>query len=127
MVDNATDAPPPAPDVADFEGDGVDRRDAVEYDAETETYRASFDASTESAPLAVVATVAVLEETTPAELPPLYAAVDPEALEAVVESADAASSAPVHASFSFEGYAVTVHGDGVVTVAPEERFERPSP
>ena len=114
---NSSKELPPAPDVTGRRWDSVDKQEILEYDAESETYRASFDSSTGSVSTAVISTVAAVAETNPQELPPLYSFVDPDALDAVVESTvTRPSKGDVYVSFNFDGYPVTVHNAGIITV-----------
>lgn len=112
---------PPAPDVTGSHWDPVDRRALLEYSTESETYRASFDCDTGSVSTAVISTVAAVAEQHPQELPPLYSFIDPDALDAVVESTTTSpSNGDVHVSFTFDGYPVTVHNAGIITIDPPE-------
>ena len=62
---------------------------------------------------AVVETVAAAEGWEPAEVPePLYESIDPDALEALVESVDEG-----RITFSYLGYDITVDADGHVSLA----------
>jgi len=70
-----------------------------------------------SASEAVVAAVAAQEDIDPMELPPLYGAVDPDALDALF-----ADDRPGRVSFQYAGYEVTVRGRDQVTVTCE-RFD----
>lgn len=60
----------------------------------------------------VVDAVAAAEDVDPIELDPLYASIDPDALDAVVGSEDAFSQSSTVVSFDYGGYRVTVTGDG---------------
>lgn len=117
MTDPSSREPPAAPDVT--EGQWTER--AVEYDAETDTYRASFDSATGSASTAVISTVAAVSGTPPMELPPLHTACETDALEALVEpTTHEQSRTDVHVSFLYDGYTVTVHSYGIVAVQPPQ-------
>ncbi|WP_254863836.1 HalOD1 output domain-containing protein [Halovivax gelatinilyticus] len=73
-----------------------------------------FDSSDSSPSYRVVTGVAEREGVEPESLePPLYAVIDPEALDSVIEGA---GSDDVTLSFSYAGYAVSVDGDGSVTI-----------
>lgn len=73
----------------------------------------------------VVDAVAEAVDTSPLALdPPLYTAVDPEALDAVVGSMDDASADPVGTvAFTYCDCDVTVTADGLVDVAPADRTD----
>jgi len=62
----------------------------------------------------IIDRIAKREEIQPVELsPPLYNVVDPEALEALLESDS------VEVTFTYAGYTVTVHSGGTVRVKPQ--------
>lgn len=63
----------------------------------------------------IVEAVADAVDSDPVELTPLYRAVDPDALEAVLETADGA-----RVRFEYEDRTVEVRSDGSVTVGEEE-------
>lgn len=63
---------------------------------------------------AVVRTVADAAGVAPTNIDPLYEHVDPDGLNALVRS----NGDDVAVSFVMEGYEVTVHGDGRVTLRP---------
>jgi hypothetical protein len=105
--------------MSDSQGSTIEKREALEYSAETDTYRASFDSSSESVCTAVISTVAAVSETKPMELPPLYSVCDPDALAALVTpTVIGPPNGDVHVSFTFAGYTVTVHDYGVIAVQP---------
>lgn len=63
--------------------------------------------------VAVVMVVAAREDADPTELsPPLNDVVDPDALDAVLDGADADTAV----SFTYQGYEVEVRGDGRVVL-----------
>lgn len=71
----------------------------------------------------IVMTVAETRGVDPLDLPPLYDAIDPDALERLFTSSvspPTPSSIQVH--FTYEGHEVTVHNDGDVTVIPESDY-----
>lgn len=76
--------------------------------------------ATTSTPITrIVDAVADREGVAPTDLrPPLYDVIDPEALNALVSSADGnADPDSLHVSFEYNGYDVTVGGDGEVSVS----------
>ncbi|ADB60221.1 hypothetical protein Htur_1333 [Haloterrigena turkmenica DSM 5511] len=76
--------------------------------------------SPEKAPsLAVVEAVASASETDPTAIPPLYDAIEPDALDATFESASSQPGATRRVSFSYDGFDVTVDGGPAVTVTLE--------
>lgn len=123
MVDDKLDGPPPAPAVTAYRtGDPV-TEDAVDYDPETDTYRASFDGATDSACLAVISTVATVAQREPTDLQPLHSVIDPDALDVLMRpDKGPLTRGDVDVSFTLDGYDVTVHSYGVVSVhAPADR------
>lgn len=110
---------PTAPDLTETDLEAVERDDAVEYSPETDTYRASFGVDTDPLWTAVVSTIAVVSETDPTDLPPLYSVIDPATLEDLIEqSGPGPPSSDVSVSFTYGGYAVTVHSYGIIAVRP---------
>lgn len=72
----------------------------------------------------VIQAVSRHTDTGPLELPPLYQAVDPDALnDLVANSTDALDAI----QFTYAGHSVTVQGDGTVTIGDhhESRVTRP--
>jgi hypothetical protein len=68
---------------------------------------------------AVVHAVATVTGTDPTELEPLYATVDPDALDTIVETdgdEEEPIAHPTTVSFALEGHHVTVRADGFVHV-----------
>jgi hypothetical protein len=83
-----------------------------------ELRRVRFDRETVAPSVAVVAAVAAERGCTPVEVPSLFAAVDPEALDGLFPLRDAGSAGSVE--FAFGGFAVTVYGTGEVALARPE-------
>lgn len=70
----------------------------------------------DAASVRVLDAVAAVERTDPARLtPPLYAAIDPEALDALVASF---SDPTARVEFTYRGHSVTVTGSGDIDVQP---------
>lgn len=119
-----SDPPPTPPDVSELDVASIDRGEAFDYSADTNTYRASFDSDATSVSMAVVSTVAVVTETEPTALPPLNATVNPDALETLVERRDRDPSRnDVRIAFVYAGCTVTVHSYGIIAVQPAEPDE----
>lgn len=89
--------------------------ESLEYRRETGTYRAEYDRDAMDPSLAVVAALTDVLEVSPIDIEPLYEAVDTDALDALVESGTNADAA---VSFEVADHAITVRGDGTVTVDP---------
>lgn len=93
--------------------------EAIDHSPESPGVRTQFDREKTSASVAIVATLAEAMDADPVELTPLYASVDPDALEALVWSRDE-TGGETHVTFTHEGHAIGVHSYGVVTVTPLE-------
>lgn len=119
MAKNSASMPPVASDLSDGQWDSEDAYEAIEHHTETDTYRTSFDSTTDSVALAVVLSVAAAEETNPQELPSLSSIVDWNALEALVQPNETQPSGKDrHVTFNFVGYQVTVHSYGIIAIQP---------
>lgn len=94
--------------------------DATACDASAGPRQVTFDPDSDSVTETVVDAVADLEGVSPTSLDPLYDTIDPDALDSIVRSAvSRPSPGEVAVTVRYEGYAVTVHGYGVVEIAPE--------
>lgn len=114
---NPSREPSSIPEIAEVRDSTFEQKDALEYDPETDSYRASFDSSSESVCWAVVSMVAAISGTRRTELPSLGSAVDADALDALLHSQPSdQSSGDVHVTFDYDGHEVTVHSYGVVSV-----------
>lgn len=112
---------PSIPAVTDTQDVSLETKDVLEHDAESGTYRASFDSSSESVCWAVVSMVATISETRPTALPSLATVIDPDALDAALYPKPSDQSrGDVHVTFRYDGHEVTVHSYGIITVQPEE-------
>ncbi len=87
-------------------------------DSSTEPIRTRFDWASTTPSMAVVETVAVARNEDPLSLPPLYARIDPDALDALVTSAATPTDDGLRISFSYADHDVTVGSDGGVAVTP---------
>lgn len=101
-------------------GDSLDRAEhSVTYHDSTGTYRAEFDGTTRSASEATVSAVAVASDCDPLALPPLYASVDPDALDRLVTPTGNGTRRPTTSiSFEYADNEVAVNGHGTVEVSP---------
>lgn len=119
MGDQFVRGPPPISKIQESNADVNERREFLEYDADSETYRVSFGRETESVAMAVVSLVAVVSETDPLELPPFNPVCDPDALETVIQrTIHGTSNSDIHVTFTFADHAVTIHNYGIITVQP---------
>lgn len=121
MRNSNTSGPPKAPSVTDGRWNSPEISDDVEYHDATDSFRVSFDSTADSLSMAIVSTVAVVSETDPAELSPIYDAIDPDPLGELVDRHGAKpSKSDVHITFNYEGFTVSVHSYGVITIGPPE-------
>lgn len=97
-----------------------ERADAtVAYHEESDTYRAEFDSHDRPPGEAVIEAVATASECDPLDLPPLYDAVDTEALDLLFTSEGATTAGGMRAvTFEYADYLVTVNRHGTVEVDP---------
>lgn len=101
--------------------------DLVEVHGPRRTYRTSFGANGRTAAEAVVETVSAATGAGPLELPPIYAAVDPDALDRLVDSLPGdAGALPCSVTFEYADQLVTVDGEGTVAVEPADEGPRPA-
>lgn len=91
--------------------------------SEREPYRTTFDNSVESASKAVISAVASLTGEDPVEMPPLYDAIDPDALDALFRPAQTGPRrGDRRLRFAFNGHEVTVKSCGGIAVYPLEEI-----
>ncbi|ELY68009.1 HalOD1 output domain-containing protein [Natrinema versiforme] len=90
----------------------------IEYDIETNSYRAQFDFTSIEPSVAVIDALEAITDRESTALPPLYEAIDPEGLDAVIESTQRTPHPDQSSvSFPYQGFLVTVFGDGTLEVA----------
>ena len=83
--------------------------------------RAEYDWTSTTPSTAVVETVAVASDREPTRLEPLYEAIDPDALDALIRSNGVEPVGDgITVTFEVAGQTVTVHGSGAVVVQPVE-------
>ena len=93
--------------------------DALEYDPESGTVRTLFDPEQIPTSTAVIATLAEVMDADPVELDPLYATVEPDALDAIVR-VRTGTTGDLKVSFTHEDHAITVSSYGVITITSAE-------
>lgn len=96
--------------------ESLDKADTNDFSTELNlSTTVKWERDTENTPVhAVVSAVAEVEETDPVDLPPLYDAINPEALNELFTSQSDSSVAQI--TFEYAGYAIVVRGSGVVEV-----------
>lgn len=92
----------------------------IEFDVESELFRATYDSTRESTSLAVVAVVATALGEEPHALSPLQTVIDTDALDKLATESATGSGDCDSISFSYEGFAVTITSEGVIEAAPLE-------
>ena len=94
--------------------------ETVEFDAETRRYHAEYDPGSVAPSVAVIDVVrSVFDEGTTRE--PLYAVVDPDALDRLLETRPGDDRCePRTVSFPYARMGVTVTSDGRITIRPSE-------
>ena len=87
-----------------------------EFDAETGAYRVVHDsAAAEPITATIVLAASSLTAVEPTAMLPLHSSVDPDVLDRHVQGRTRETTV----SFSFHGFAVTVHDDGLIELVPE--------
>ncbi|WP_232702809.1 HalOD1 output domain-containing protein [Halobacterium wangiae] len=110
---------PPTPDVANTEWGETNEREALHYDAETNTYWAKLGSHPECVALEVVSAVATVSNTEPLKLPPVYYDIGSDAHDALVDlMITEAALGEMHVSVTYVDYEVTVHADGIICIRP---------
>ncbi|PSP86151.1 hypothetical protein BRC83_01855 [Halobacteriales archaeon QS_1_68_17] len=89
-------------------------------------FRSTYDWQQDSPVGAVVNAVSRASGTDPMALPPLYRAVDPDALDGLVAADDRSADHDLRVTFRFAGYAVTVTGTGVVELFEDSEHSEKS-
>ncbi len=69
----------------------------------------------------IITEIARLEGCDPIDLPPLYEAVDPDGLDSAIESV---SDSDLSIEFLYNGYYVTVMGDGSIEINDDRPVQR---
>lgn len=102
--------------------------ETVEYQPETATVRTQFDQEKTPASMAIIATLAEVQDADPVTLDPLHSTVDPDALDTLLRVRNGTTD-DTHITFSHEGCKITVYSYGVVSITPShestaEKYER---
>lgn len=87
---------------------------SVESGSESESFRATYDTACESTSLAVVAAVTAARGDDPLTLTPLQTVVDTDALDELTTEGAPSRGAHECISFRYDGFEVTVTGEGVI-------------
>ncbi|WP_256301826.1 HalOD1 output domain-containing protein [Haloarchaeobius salinus] len=92
----------------------------LEFDAESESFHATYDSSRNSTSLAVVAVVAAALDKEPENLKPLQSVIETAALDELAMRSPISPSTCDHISFRYHGFELTVTCDGVIEANPLE-------
>lgn len=92
----------------------------VEFDVDRELFQAEYDRHQDPVSLAVVALVATVLDKEPDRLAPLYSSIDVDVLAELVADSTPMLWGASRFSFTYEGFEVTVFGDGTIEAAPLE-------
>lgn len=90
----------------------------VEFDTDSESFRATYDSSRDSPSLAVVAVVAAALGREPNRLTPLQTVVETDALDTLATESASGPGGCASISFEYHGFDVTVAGGGVIEATP---------
>lgn len=95
--------------------------DSRRADSRLDSYHAQYDWSTpEPVSVAVIRAVAAVTGRKLSEVSALYTRLDPEALNELFRPTQDLSRRDGHVSFTLDGQAVTVHGDGEIVIVPSD-------
>lgn len=94
----------------------------IESDPESESFRATYDSTSDSTSLAVVAVVSTTLGEEPESLTPLQTVIDTAALDKLATDSAAGLGTCDSISFEYEGFEITVTSEDIVVanVSPEE-------
>lgn len=90
--------------------------ESFDYDASEDTYRVLFDPETVDPSTAVVSALAVISDTDPVDLEPLYNVIDPDCLDSIASKQPSAGD--VEIAFRLNGYAVEAKSSGSIEFTP---------
>ncbi|THE64953.1 hypothetical protein D8Y22_10085 [Salinadaptatus halalkaliphilus] len=94
--------------------------ESVEFVDDDGVYRAEYDSSQDQPSLAIVAVIAAADQSALSELPPLYSAIDTDALNELFSTTATEGQRKGRLSFPYEGFEVTVSSEGVIEAKPTE-------
>lgn len=92
----------------------------VDYDVESESFRATYDSSSDSTCLAVVAVVSTALGKEPLDLTPLQSAIETDALDELVTESSSGIKPCDSISFRYEGFEITVTSGEIIEASPLE-------
>lgn len=92
----------------------------IEFDAESESFKATYDSTRDSTTLAVVEVVATALDKDPLNLTPLQSVVDTDSLDDLATETSTGHGNCASISFCYEEYEITVLSDGSIEADPIE-------
>lgn len=98
----------------------VDSMNTIEFDVDEGIYRASYNDNRDTTSLAVVAVIAAAANRDSRELAPLNSAIDTAALDSLFSTTTTRGERSGCISFQYEGFEVTVWGEGTIEADPME-------
>lgn len=102
-------------------GAGIaDTLQPVGSDADEGVYRTQYDRTRDSTSLAVVVAVARASNKDPIDLSPIGSSIDTDALDSLFTGPTTIGEGCTRTTFCYEGFEVTVFGEGLIEVAPIE-------
>ena len=93
---------------------------AVEFDVESESFRATYDRTRDSTSLAVVATVATALGRDPLNLTPFHSVIETDSLDELVMESSTGHGNCESISFCYEEFEITIFSDGIIEADPTE-------
>ena len=94
--------------------DVVESLSDIEFDAESGSYRATYDSTRDSASFAVIAVVATALDRDPLNLTPLQSVIETDSLEELATGSSIDDGNRRSISFPYEGFEITIFSDGVI-------------
>lgn len=88
----------------------------LEFDTESESFRATYDSGSDSTSLALIAVVATALDREPQNLTPLRSVIELEALDKLMGSTNCD-----RISFEYHGFELTVTNEGVIKANPSPK------
>lgn len=93
---------------------------AIEVDAESESFQATYNSSRDSTSLAVVSAVATALGKDPQALPPIQTVIDTDALDKLATESATCRGVCDRISFRYSGFDITVTSEEVIEASPIE-------
>lgn len=92
----------------------------IEFDTESESFRATYDSTRDPTSLAVVAVVATVLNRAPRNLTPLQSVIETDSLDNLAAMSSSGRGNCVRISFRYEEFEITVFSEGTIEAEPME-------